>query len=91
VAEAGILGRRERLEHAPLVEHLLLHLLDPRQHLETGLELLARIDAIAASSSWMMSFIHSSVTWCCTMNSISSWCGGSDSGCCADRTWSSRR
>ncbi|KOB12520.1 hypothetical protein AE924_21775, partial [Xanthomonas arboricola] len=28
---------------------------------------------------------------CWMMNSISSWCAGSDRGCCADSNWSSRR
>ena len=40
--------------------------------------------AIAAASSCSMSFIHSSLVWCCTMNSISLWSG--DSGCCAFST-----
>ena len=30
--------------------------------------------AIAAPSSWIMSFIHSSEVWCWMMKSISSWC-----------------
>ena len=34
----------------------------------------------AASSSWTISLIHSSVVWCWMMNSISSWCGGTASG-----------
>ncbi len=46
---------------------------------------------MAARSSWIISFIHSSETWCCTMNSISSWCGGSETGCCADNRRSSCR
>jgi hypothetical protein len=31
---------------------------------------------MAADSSWIISFIHSSEVWCWMMNSISSWCGG---------------
>ena len=42
--------------------------------------------AMAARSSCSISFIHSSLVWCCTMNSISLWSG--DSGCCAVSTWS---
>ena len=38
---------------------------------------------IAARSSCSISFIHSSLVWCCTMNSISS-CAG-ERGCCAFR------
>ena len=39
-----------------------------------------RTNSIAARSSWSMSLNHSSVVWCWTMNSISSWWGGSLSG-----------
>ena len=42
-----------------------------------GVDVVARRCAIAARSSWIISFIHSSATWCWMMNSISSWCGGS--------------
>ena len=38
--------------------------------------------AIAAASSWIMSFIHSSEVWCWMMNSISSWCD--ERGFCAE-------
>jgi hypothetical protein len=38
---------------------------------------------MAARSSCSISFIHNSLVWCCTMNSISLWLG--DSGCCALR------
>ena len=34
----------------------------------------ARTCAMAALSSWIMSFIQSSEVWCWMMNSISSWC-----------------
>ncbi len=44
---------------------------------------------MAARSSCSISFIHSSLVWCCTMNSISS-CAG-DSGFCAVRMASSCR
>ena len=40
--------------------------------------------ATAAPSSCTSSFSHSSETWCWMMNSSSSWCGGSESGFCAD-------
>ncbi len=49
----------------------------------------AAMQRIAACSSCSISFIQSSLVWCCTMNSISS-CPG-DSGCCAVSTASSRR
>ena len=55
--------------------------------LKHGSSASARTKAIAALSSWIMSFIHSSDTWCWTMNSISSWSGAPlapESGCCAD-------
>ncbi|CPL57232.1 Uncharacterised protein [Bordetella pertussis] len=42
------------------------------------------IAAIAARSSCSISFIHSSLVWCCTMNSIS-LCSG-ESGCWAPRS-----
>jgi len=45
--------------------------------------------SIAAESSCSISFIHSSLVWCCTMNSISLWSG--ESGFCADRIASSCR
>ena len=45
--------------------------------------------AIAARSSCSISFIHSSLVWCCTMNSISLWSG--ERGCCAFRMASSCR
>ena len=44
---------------------------------------------MAAASSCSISFIHSSLVWCCTMNSISS-CAG-ESGFCALRMASSCR
>ena len=47
--------------------------------------------ARAACNSCISSFSHSSETWCWTMNSISSWCGGSDTGNCADSSRSSCR
>ena len=34
-----------------------------------------RTQAMAALISCSMSFIHSSLVWCCTMNSISLWSG----------------
>ena len=40
--------------------------------------------AMAARSSCSISFIHSSLVWCCTMNSSSLWSG--DNGCCAVNT-----
>jgi hypothetical protein len=51
----------------------------------------ARRSSSALLSSWITSRIHSSDVWCCTMNSISSWCSGCDSGCCAPSRRSSRR
>ena len=48
-------------------------------------------NAVAARNSWMINFIHSSLTWCWTMNSISSWWVGSLSGFCADSKVSSCR
>ena len=47
------------------------------------------MQATAADSSCSISFIHSSLVWCCTMNSISLWSG--ESGCCAFSTASSFR
>ena len=44
------------------------------------------IAAMAACSSCSISFIHSSLVWCWTMNSISLWSG--ERGCCAPSTWS---
>ncbi len=43
-----------------------------------------RSSAQACSSSWSTSLSHSSVVWCCTMNSSSSWCTGSLIGRCAE-------
>src|SRR3954470_11168839 len=40
-AELGIFGRRERLEHRPLLEELALHLLYAREDLEAGLQAIA--------------------------------------------------
>jgi hypothetical protein len=40
--------------------------------------------ADGGGSSCSISFIHSSLVWCCTMKSISLWSG--DSGCCAPST-----
>jgi hypothetical protein len=45
--------------------------------------------AIAAVSSWIASFIHSSDVWCWMMNNISS--GEAESGACAERMASSFR
>jgi len=45
--------------------------------------------SMAACSSCSMSFIHSSLVWCCTMNSISLWSG--ERGFCAPRMASSCR
>ena len=51
-------------------------------------ELAAAVQCVthckAAASSCSRSFIHSSLVWCCTMNSISLWSG--ESGCCAPST-----
>ena len=94
--ERVVLRRRQRLEHRPLLEELLLDELDAREDLEARLERDRRArSAIAALSSWIMSFIHSSDTWCWTMNSISSCRGGApsapESGTCADSRRSSCR
>ncbi len=40
--------------------------------------------AIAPCNSCSISFIQSSLVWCCTMNSISLWSG--ERGCCAFST-----
>jgi hypothetical protein len=54
--------------------HQLLHdAADPREHLEGRRQRRRRDAAIAARSSCSISFIHSSLVWCCTMKSISSW------------------
>ena len=42
VAELHVLGRRERREHAPLLEQLALDLLDPRQALLRRAEIVDR-------------------------------------------------
>ena len=43
--------------------------------LKAGCSSSAATWATAARSSCSMSFIHSSLVWCCTMNSISLWSG----------------
>ncbi len=51
----------------------------------------ARSKSRAERNSWIISFSQSSEVWCCTMNSISSCCGGWASGVCADSRTSRRR
>ena len=90
VAELHVLRRRQRLQHRPHLGQLAQDLLAAREDLlarrRAGRRAGARSPRV---SSWIISFIHSSATWCWTMNSSSSWCGGSDSGCCADSRRSS--
>ena len=57
--------------------------------LNAGCSSSAAIRPMAPRSSWSISFIHSSLVWCWTMNSSSS-CAG-DNGCWAPSTWSSAR
>ena len=82
VAEFEIVDRRQRRQHVPRQGHHRLDAADPRHRLiGFGEAVLPRPARIAKRSSWSICFIHSSLVWWMTMNSISSW--RSDSGCWA--------